>query len=95
MSRIKRLIILFVSSLLSAPKFILLAYLPSVIGAAGSWIYYFIMVEQAERFVGIFRGLLGEFLFAFSYSITAVVVIVFGIIWTAIFTATERQWKNI
>lgn len=74
---------------LSAPKFFLCAYAPPIIGAVASWIYYLAM-ENADRFFGFMAGL-GEFLFAFSYSISAVVLLVFGFIWLTIFVTVEKR----
>ncbi|MBD5110951.1 MAG: hypothetical protein HDT42_00205 [Ruminococcaceae bacterium] len=77
---------------LSTPKFFLCAYAPPIIGAAASWIYYLVM-ENADRFLGFMAGL-GEFLFAFTYSIASGVFLVFGMIWLGIFTAVGKRRKN-
>lgn len=77
---------------LSIPMFLLCAYLPSVFCAVIGWIV-FIALENAKYFTGFFAGV-GEFLFVFTYSIAAGVLLVFGMIWLGIFTAVERGQKN-
>lgn len=80
---------------LSMPMFLLCAYLPSVFCAVIGWIV-FVALKNTDHFTGDFGFLagLGEFLFAFSYSITAEVLLVFGMIWLAIFTAVEKRCRE-
>lgn len=74
---------------LSTPRFFLCAYVAPAIGAAASWIY-FLAMKNAGHFFGGMAGF-GEFLFAFTYSITAGVLLFFGVIWLGIFTAVEKR----
>lgn len=77
---------------LSMPIFLLCAYLPSVFCAVIGWVIL-ITMEKNGYFTGLFAGL-GEFLFVFSYSIAAGVLLVFGMIWLAIFTAVEKRCRE-
>ncbi|MDE7400034.1 MAG: hypothetical protein K2N06_10975 [Oscillospiraceae bacterium] len=78
---------------LSMPMFLLCAYLPSIFCAVIGWIV-FIVLKNAKYFTGFFAGL-GEFLFVFTYSIAAGVLLVFGMIWLGIFTAVgKRRMKS-
>lgn len=77
---------------LSVPIFLLFTYLPPVFCAVIMWIVFFIALDLGY-FSGLFAGL-SEFLTVLSYSINAGVLLVFGMIWLAIFTAVEKRYRE-
>lgn len=59
--------------------FIIISYVPSVIGALIYWIVY-MALDAADYFTGLFAGL-GEFIFLLSLAPTAIVYLISGTIW--------------
>lgn len=76
----------------SSVKFMIYAHLPSIVFLISYWIYDMAM-ESADHFTGFMAGL-GEFLFAFSHSITVVTILMMQIIIAMIFTAVEKR-RNV
>ena len=76
---------------MKAPKFLVLAYVPSVLCSAAA-VIIFMELDRAGYFEGLFAGL-GEFIFSLSYVITAGAILIMAFIWLIISTIITKHRK--
>lgn len=76
---------------ISLSVFVSIIYLPPMLCAVIMWIVYLALMNKGY-FTGLFAGL-GDFLITLSYSITAGAILVFGMIWFAVFETVKKIKK--